>query len=81
MKPILKIVPLVAVAALVATPSFAKSKKHVRHYSHSQMVRGAYGYDAPQRPVYSYVNGRMIGRSNDPNIAYQMRNDDTLKYR
>ena len=77
MKPLM-IVPIVAIAAMIATPTFAASKKHVRHHSHHRMMQ-SYAWDAPQRPVF--FNGRMIGRANDENIRIQMRNDESLKYR
>ena len=80
MKPLMTIIPAVALAALVATPSFAASgRKHVRHYHHSRVMH-SYNYaPGPQHPVF--FNGRMIGRADDPNIRYQMRNDEAQKYR
>jgi len=86
MTSVLKMLPFVALAAVVATPAFAASgKKHVRHHVHySQRASNAYGYGPavpPQRPVYSYYNGQMIGRSDDPNIAIQMQNDDMMNHR
>jgi hypothetical protein len=81
---ILKSLPVVALAIIAATPASAATK-HMRHHTtHHRAMTNAYGYGPagpPQRPVYSAVNGKMIGRSDDPNIAYQMQNDDAQMYR
>jgi hypothetical protein len=87
MKWTLAILPAVALAVTAATPASAATRHmhhHVIHHRAMMNANAAYGYGPngpPQRPVYSVVNGKMIGRSDDPNIAYQMQNDDAQMYR
>ena len=85
MTSIFKTLPLVALAAVVATPSFAAHARHYHHHAHySGRVVNSYDYGPagpPQRPVYSYYNGQMIGRANDENIRIQMQNDDMMNHR
>jgi hypothetical protein len=83
---VMKIIPIVALAALAATPASARTK-HVRHHTAHHVVPNAYAYGPadpagpPQRPIYSGVDGRLIGRANDPNIRDAVRNDDYFNHR
>lgn len=72
----MKVLPLIAVAALVTTPALAaqaKQKNHRHHSGYHRIAPGSAGdwrnsqnrYDPYN--VYSY-DGRLIGRDPDPNI-------------
>jgi len=87
----MKLVPVIAIAALVATPAFAghANKKrmplhshgyfqqhHDWRYSHNQYRRGGY-MRGPN--VYSPA-GRFVGRDPSPNVRQRMYDDD-LRFR
>jgi len=80
----MKVLTLIAVAALVTTPALAAQakQKHQRlHGGYHRVVPGAASdwrrsnnrYDP--YAVYSY-DGRLIGRDPDPNIRQSLRDED-----
>ncbi|MEZ5764523.1 MAG: hypothetical protein R3D69_09870 [Xanthobacteraceae bacterium] len=83
----MKIITLVAVAALAATPALAASgkKKPHRHHHHQRtqlyVTQDHPGYwrnshnQYRSMDVYSY-DGRLIGRDPDPNIRQSLRDED-----
>lgn len=80
----MKVLALIAVAALVTTPALAakaKQKHHRHHGGYHQVLPGGAGdwrnsgnrYDP--YAVYSY-DGRPIGRDPDANIRQSLRDED-----
>lgn len=77
----MKVLALIAVAALVATPALAakaKNKHHRHHGAYQRVVPSDWRHSQNRYDpyaVYSY-DGRLIGRDPDPNIRQSLRDED-----
>lgn len=83
MNAITRIIPMavaaLTVGALAASPASARVK-HVRHHVVVQSRTVGISSGAGQRPIYSGVDGREIGRANDPAIRDAVKNDDYFNH-
>lgn len=77
----MKVLALIAVAALVTTPALAGKAKHKHphhHGTYQRVVPGDWRHSQNRYDpyaVYSY-DGRLIGRDPDPNIRQSLRDED-----
>jgi hypothetical protein len=81
----MKLIPIVMLAAIVATPAFAGTKKRMHHhhgYGYSQMQpnwhssRNQYRGGYMRGPNVYSPSGRFIGRDSSPAVRQQMYDYD-----
>jgi hypothetical protein len=87
---LMKLVAVIAIAALVATPAFAGHAKKKRMPLHAQgyflqepdwrYSRNQYRGDYLQGPNVYSPSGRFVGRDPSPNVRQRMYDDD-LRFR
>ena len=78
----MKLIPIIMLAAIVATPAFAGTKKRMHHHGYSQMQpnwhnsRNQYRGGYMRGPNVHSPSGRFIGRDPSPAVRQQMYDYD-----